>query len=164
MIPSPRKGAPRRPLLGIAAVIVVAVLLWLQRPAPTPPATAPGTPAAAPASPATTTPEVAADAGFGEDVGFRSRERWREHWDKHGREFASLGITDAEGYLLAAQRLRDRPAGGDVLEVTRGDGVTTRFERSTGAFLAFNRDGTIRTFFRPNDGERYFRRQAEREH
>ena len=28
--------------------------------------------------------------------------------------------------------------------------------------IAFNRDGTIRTFFKPNDGERYYRRQAER--
>ena len=30
------------------------------------------------------------------------------------------------------------------------------------AFIAFNPNGVIRTFFRPNDGERYWRRQAER--
>ena len=65
-------------------------------------------------------------------------------------------------YLAAAQMLRDAPQGGDVLELRRRDGVITRFDRATGAFLAVNRDGTIRTFFKPNDGEAYFRRQASR--
>ena len=37
-----------------------------------------------------------------------------------------------------------------------------RYDRQTGAFVAFNRNGTIRTFFKPNDGERYYRCQAER--
>ena len=67
-------------------------------------------------------------------------------------------------YLRAAQTLRDQPAGGAVLELRRSDGVVTRFDKTSGAFLAVNRDGTIRTFFRPNDGEAYFRRQATRSH
>ena len=49
-----------------------------------------------------------------------------------------------------------------LLEEVRDDGRITRFDRTSGAFLAFDRDGIIRTFFRPNDGEAYFRRQAER--
>lgn len=65
-------------------------------------------------------------------------------------------------YLAAAQALRDATVGGDVLELRRSDGVVTRFDRRSGAFLAVNRDGTIRTFFHPNDGEQYFRRQASR--
>ncbi|MDZ7632830.1 MAG: hypothetical protein U5K74_16195 [Gemmatimonadaceae bacterium] len=91
--------------------------------------------------------------------GFTSRQRLREHYDKHGEEFPGLSI---EAYLLAAQALRDAPVGGSALEVRRRDGVVTRFDRTSGAFLAANRDGTIRTFFRPNDGEAYFRRQASR--
>lgn len=67
-------------------------------------------------------------------------------------------------YLRAAQTLRDQAAGGAVLELRRNDGVITRFDKASGAFLAVNRDGTIRTFFRPNDGEAYFRRQASRSH
>ena len=35
-------------------------------------------------------------------------------------------------------------------------------DRSTGAFVAFDADSTIRTFFKPNDGEAYFERQARR--
>ncbi len=92
-------------------------------------------------------------------IGFRSHERLVEHYQKHGREFGA--ITQDE-YLRRAQDLRDRPAGGEVLEAVRADGVITRFDRASGAFLAANPDRTIRTFFRPNQGETYFRRQLAR--
>jgi hypothetical protein len=95
------------------------------------------------------------------EIGFHSRERLNEHFHRHGAEF---GAATPEDYLRLAQALRDRPAGGDVLEARRGDRVTTRFDRASGAFLAYDDDRTIRTFFRPNDGERYFQRQLEREH
>lgn len=94
------------------------------------------------------------------DIGFRTRRNLEEHYQKHGREFGS--ISQAE-YLLQAQTLRDAAAGGEILEAARKDGVTTRFDRKAGAFLAFNPDLTIRTFFKPNDGERYFKRQLNRE-
>lgn len=93
------------------------------------------------------------------EVGFRDPAHLREHYQKHGAEF---GRISEEAYLRLAQELRDRPAGGDILEAVRADGVITRFDRARGAFLAFDRDGTIRTFFLPNDGERYFRRQLAR--
>jgi len=90
-------------------------------------------------------------------VGFASRQKWIDHYRKHGREFGSIS---KEQYLLKAQALRDRPADGDILEHVRRDDVITRFDRATGDFIAFNADGVIRTYFRPNDGEAYFRRQA----
>lgn len=92
-------------------------------------------------------------------VGFASPSKLAEHYEKHGREFGSV-TTDE--YLRMAQALRDRPADDSVVEAVRGDGVVTRFDRKSGAFLAFNRDRTIRTFFKPNDGEAYFRRQLNR--
>ncbi|MBS0517954.1 MAG: hypothetical protein JSR90_04635 [Proteobacteria bacterium] len=96
---------------------------------------------------------------WGNGVGFESERRLDEHYQKHGAEFGNITRVD---YLHQAQLLRDTAVGGPVLEAVRKDGVTTRFDRQTGAFVAFNRNGTIRTFFKPNDGERYFRRQAER--
>lgn len=93
------------------------------------------------------------------DVGFRSTRRLDEHFAKHGREFDGV---DREGYLRLAQTLRDAPVSETVIEITRKDRTITRFDRFSGAFLAFERDGIIRTFFRPNDGEAYFRRQARR--
>lgn len=92
-------------------------------------------------------------------IGFASRERLVEHYQKHGREFGTITMQE---YLLRAQELRDRWVGGDVLEIVRADRVVTRFERSSGSFIAFNPDGTIRTFFKPNQGETYFRRQGQR--
>jgi pyocin large subunit-like protein len=91
--------------------------------------------------------------------GFRSQAQFNEHYQKHGREFGN--ISQAE-YLLLAQDLRDAPAGGPILEAIKPGGVISRFDRSKGYFGAYNRDRTIRTFFIPNDGERYFRRQASR--
>lgn len=92
-------------------------------------------------------------------IGFASRRKLEEHYLKHGREFGSV---DIDQYLRLAQELRDGKAGGEILEIVRADGVITRFDRRSGAFLAFNPDYTIRTFFVPNDGEAYFRRQARR--
>ena len=96
---------------------------------------------------------------FGRAVGFADQGRLDQHFDKHGTEFGRITKQD---YLHQAQLLRDTKAGGPVLEAVRADGVITRFDRQTGAFIAFNRDGVIRTFFKPNDGERYWRRQADR--
>lgn len=104
-------------------------------------------------------PETAQKSKVRTDIGFRTRRNLEEHYEKHGREFGS--ITQDE-YLRQAQTLRDQSVGGDILEATRNDGVITRFNRNSGAFLAFNKDLTIRTYFRPNDGERYFNRQLKR--
>ncbi len=94
--------------------------------------------------------------------GFRSRGSLDSHYAKHGREFGR--ITKQE-YLALAQQLRDAPVGGDILEIVReADRVVTRFDKSRGHFGAYNRDRTIRTFFVPNDGVNYFRRQARRAH
>ena len=96
---------------------------------------------------------------WGAGVGFADQRRLDEHFQKHGSEFGRITRLD---YLHQAQLLRDTAVGGPVLETVRKDGVTTRFDRQTGAFIAFNPNGIIRTFFKPNDGERYYRRQAER--
>ncbi len=93
------------------------------------------------------------------EIGFGSPQKLIDHYQKHGHEFGSITMKD---YLRQAQELRDRPAGGDVLEALRSDGVITRFDRGTGAFIAFNPGGVIRTYFRPNDGEAYFWRQSHR--
>src|SRR2546423_378138 len=90
------------------------------------------------------------------NVGFQSRAQFNEHFQKHGAEF---GHVTQQEYLRAAQTLRDAPVGGPIIELRRPDGTVSRFDRASRAFIAFNADATIRTFFKPNDGEAYFRRQ-----
>ncbi len=91
--------------------------------------------------------------------GFGSRAQLDHHYAKHGAEF---GKISKQQYLRLAQELRDAPPGGPILEARRPDGEFSRFDRRNGYFGAYNPDRTIRTFFIPNDGERYFRRQARR--
>ena len=91
--------------------------------------------------------------------GFRSRRQFDGHYAKHGREFGNISQQE---YLHRAQTLRDTPPGGPVLEADKPGGIVTKFDRRTGSFIAYNADRTIRTFFIPVDGERYFRRQAKR--
>ena len=89
--------------------------------------------------------------------GFRSRRLFEEHYAKHGREFGNISQQE---YLERAQALRDAPGGGPILQAVTPDGIISRFDRRTGYFGAYNPDRTIRTFFIPNAGERYFHRQA----
>ena len=102
---------------------------------------------------------VLAAAVFADGPGFRSRRQYDEHFQKHGAEF---GNVTKDQYLKLAQDFRDAPKGGDILEAVKPDGVITRYHKRKGYFGAFNPDRTIRTFFMPNDGERYFWRQAKR--
>ena len=91
--------------------------------------------------------------------GLRNRHLFDEHYAKHGREFGNISQQE---YLRLAQALRDERVGGPILEAPKPGGIFTRFDKRNGAFGAYNPDRTIRTFFIPNDGERYFHRQARR--
>lgn len=91
--------------------------------------------------------------------GFRTGRLFEEHYQKHGAEF---GAISKQEYLRLAQELRDAPAGGAILESKRADGEFSRFDKNKGYFGAYNPDRTIRTFFIPNNGVRYFERQARR--
>ena len=58
-----------------------------------------------------------------------------------------------------AQLLRDSRPGKNILESKRADGGGAKFDTKRTWFVAYDADGTIRTFFIPNDGIRYFERQ-----
>jgi hypothetical protein len=149
----------RRALLRFGALIAVAVLGWglvRSRGGAAPAGSPPALPVAVPEAARSGSPDGRIP---NPERGFRDPELLTEHFRKHGAEFGEITKTE---YLRLAQTLRDRAAVGPVREAVRRDGVVTRFDRQSGAFLAFDPDGTIRTFFRPNDGERYFDRQLRR--
>jgi pyocin large subunit-like protein len=104
---------------------------------------------------------LAAIVLLGDGPGFRSRSQLEEHFAKHGAEFGNIS---SQQYLALAQQLRDTPKGGDILEAVRPDGVISKFDKRHGYFGAYNPDRTIRTFFIPNAGERYFWRQLKTGH
>jgi len=88
--------------------------------------------------------------------GFRTEDLLRDHFDKYGHDFGSI---TREQYLHLAQQLRDSRTGKNVLESKRPDGII-RFDKKHGYFGSYEPDGTIRTFFIPPDGVRFFERQA----
>lgn len=154
--------------LGGLLLAVLAAIFYPRQPdqgGATTPTTAPAAATASTPVPAKTTPAAPATAPkpaatTASKVGFTSRASWQSHFEKHGAEF---GKITADEYLALAQKLRDAPPSADVLEdVRESDGVITRFDRKSGGFVAFHKDKSIRTFFRPDDGEAYFRRQAAR--
>ncbi len=145
-----------RRLVRLALLFIAAGAAWLSQRGRTVPVEAPVPAASVPVeSPAS----GAAATVTRPEIGFRDRSLLAEHYQKHGAEFGRISI---EEYLRAAQALRDAPAGGPILESVRADGVVTRYDRASGDFLAFDRDGIIRTFFRPNDGQAYYQRQLKR--
>jgi pyocin large subunit-like protein len=88
--------------------------------------------------------------------GFRTEHFLTDHFEKYGHEF---GPISKQQYLHLAQQLRDARPGRDILESKRRDGVL-RFEKKHGYFGSYENDGTIRTFFIPPDGIRYFERES----
>ncbi len=139
-------GLPWRRLLTAALAAVAIFLYWTQ-------VTERGQrDVARSAAAISTRARVERAQGWGAGVGFADQRRLDEHFEKHGAEFGRITKQD---YLRQAQLLRDAKVGGPILETVRRDGVVTRFDQQTGAFIAFNPNGVIRTFFKPNDGERY---------
>ena len=148
----------------LLALICLVLGTWaLCSPRQGPPPDAASSPVSAPVAPPSANQEVRPSA---EPVpsqngrGFRGAAQLADHFARHG---ADVGASTPEAYVALAQALRDAAPGGDVLEIVRPvDGVISRFDRRSGAFGAYDPDGTIRTFFKPEDGEAYFRRQARR--
>jgi pyocin large subunit-like protein len=86
--------------------------------------------------------------------GFRTADQLKDHYEKYG---AAFGHISRDQYLHLAQQLRDSHVGNFILESKRPDG-TIRFDKRHGYFGSYDPDGTIRTFFIPTDGVRYFER------
>lgn len=87
-------------------------------------------------------------------VMFRSDELLKEHYEKHG---ISMGYQSAEEYLAGANATINNSTALHKLEKEDGDDVY--YVKATNDFVVVSTDGYIRTYFRPDDGIRYFQRQ-----
>jgi pyocin large subunit-like protein len=78
-----------------------------------------------------------------------------DHFARHGGDF---GARNAEEYAGMAAELLQRAKAEGLPAKVDDEGVLRVFDPRTGAFGAYNRDGTTKTFFKP--GSRgYFERQ-----
>jgi pyocin large subunit-like protein len=90
--------------------------------------------------------------------GFRTPHLLEDHFTRYGSQF---GQINQQQYLRFAQDLRDSAPGKNILVSKRRDGGGAKFDVKRGWFVAFDGDGTLRTFFIPKDGLRYFDRQQK---
>lgn len=83
----------------------------------------------------------------------------QDHFDRHGRDFQS---RDPEHYAAQAWELLQRAKTDELpMKLDDSDGTLRVWEPKTRAFAAYNRDGTTKTFFRP-ENPTYWQRQPGR--
>jgi RHS repeat-associated protein len=93
---------------------------------------------------ASTVTETEAAGGVG---GRFHPDRLVDHFERHGGDF---GARTAAEYEQMADRFLTDPRPEGVLERVRPNGDVVRFDPSTDTFGVVSRDGTIRTFYRPD--------------
>lgn len=90
--------------------------------------------------------------------GFRTTVLLENHFTRYGSQFGPISVQQ---YLRLAQNLRDANPGKNILVSRRPDGGGSKFDVKRGWFVAYDGDGTLRTFFIPKDGVRFFERQQK---
>lgn len=87
------------------------------------------------------------------------KETLADHFNRHGRDF---NARDAEDYAAQAAALMQRARTSGLPAKRAGDGTIRVFDPATGAFGAYNRDGTTKTFFKPGSPSYFDRQPGER--
>ncbi|PYJ09723.1 MAG: hypothetical protein DMF06_08945 [Verrucomicrobia bacterium] len=81
-----------------------------------------------------------------------------DHFARHGRDF---GAKNPEDYARMAWEFLQRAKEEGLPAKQDQDGILRVFDPKSGAFAAYNRDGTTKTFFKPGSRD-YFMRQPGR--
>ena len=81
-----------------------------------------------------------------------------DHFARHGADFSAKSQDD---YAAQAWRFRERASTEHLPMKFDTDGTVRAFDPKTRAFASFNRDGTTKTYFRP-DSPGYWQRQPGR--
>lgn len=91
---------------------------------------------------------------------FASPESVDKHFLKHKNEFEEE-ITKEE-YVEFAEQFKNRELSDTVQIFTRSDGSTAKYDIESNEFEVINSDGSIRTYFKPIDGIKYWEFEHER--
>jgi uncharacterized surface protein with fasciclin (FAS1) repeats len=123
-----------------------------------------GTPGAVAGAGASKTVQTAETAPVASRRAPPTRETWgamaslRDHFERHGADFNS---KDADEYARQAWEFLQRARAEGLPTKLDDDGVIRIFDPKTRAFAAYNRNGTTKTYFKPNSRD-YFERQPGR--
>ena len=92
------------------------------------------------------------------EVRFETPEKMQKHYDKHIDKYGNISISE---YIALANELVNAKDTDDIERIVRSDESTAIYRFSTNDFLVITKDGYIRTFFKPDDGEAYWREEHE---
>ena len=93
------------------------------------------------------------------EVRFETPEKMHKHYDKHIDKYGNISISE---YIALANELVNAKDTDDIERIVRSDESTAIYRFSTNDFLVITKDGYIRTFFKPDDGEAFWREEHER--
>jgi hypothetical protein len=82
----------------------------------------------------------------------------QDHYERHGKDF---GAKSPDDYAQMAWRFLIRAKTEGLPGKVDEEGVIRVFDSKTGTFASYNRDGTVKTFFKPGSNG-YFERQPGR--
>lgn len=111
------------------------------------------------ASPQAEPPAVAETVGTATEQADTSYHGWAnpdtlpDHFDRHGGDFSA---KDQYDYARMAHELYENR---DNFQVKTDKSNIRVYDPTTNSFGAFHKDGTTKTFFKPDDGQAYFDRQ-----
>lgn len=93
------------------------------------------------------------------NANFASEKLLRSHYIKHVVKQKEFGNITMDEYLERARKLINSKPGGNILIKTRSNGDILFYNKSTNEFAVVTKDGVIRTYFKPKEGIRYFKKQ-----
>jgi pyocin large subunit-like protein len=94
-----------------------------------------------------------------QNANFASEKLLRSHYIKHVVKQKEFGNITIDEYLEGARKLINSKPGGNILTKTRSNGDILFYNQSTNEFAVVTKDGVIRTYFKPKEGIKYFKRQ-----
>jgi hypothetical protein len=94
-----------------------------------------------------------------EILNFSTEEQLEAHYNKHASEFGGIS---KEQYLKSASSFANAELNDEIVQLTRSDGSTSKYNFTTNEFAIINADGTIRTYFKPTKKEEYWVEEIER--
>jgi 8-oxo-dGTP pyrophosphatase MutT (NUDIX family) len=98
--------------------------------------------------------------------GFPNKQKLNNHWQNgrtHAAEYAPDGITTKEQYEKRAVQLLESPCGNGIKGYKTKDGLICRYDTKKNDFAKGSPEKGVRTMFKPDDGEEYYRRRLEAE-
>ena len=93
------------------------------------------------------------------EVRFETPEKMQKHYDKHIDKYGNISISE---YIALANELVNAKDTDDIERIVRSDESTAIYRFSTNDFLVITKDGYSRPFYKPDDGEAYWREEHER--